>query len=181
MIYVALLRGINVGGNNKVSMAQLKTSFEQAGMETVKTYINSGNVIFSDKVHSSDELTTMIEKIIVDEFGFSVSVLIRTINEIETIVEALPEPWRNDLAMKCDVLFLWKDIDREDIVDQLVIKPGVDNVRYVPGAILFAVDRKNITKSGLTRIIGTPMYKKITIRNCNTTRKLLEIMKLIET
>jgi uncharacterized protein (DUF1697 family) len=180
MIYVALLRGINVGGNNKVSMPQLKAAFEQAGLTDVKTYINSGNIIFRDSSHSSTQLIDLLEKVILDEFGFAVSVLIRDLNEMKTIVEALPELWRNDMTMKCDVMFLWKDVDNKDILDQLVIKPGIDNVRYVPGAVLFAVDRQDATKSGLMKLIGTPLYKRMTLRNSNTTRKLFEIMKLIE-
>jgi uncharacterized protein (DUF1697 family) len=162
-------------------MPLLKTVFENAGLTDVRTYINSGNVIFRDTTHTPGQLIDLLEKLILDEFGFAVSVLIRDINEMKAIAEALPETWRNDSIIKCDVMFLWKDVDSEDVLTQLVVKPGIDNVRYVPGAVLFAVERQNVTKSGLMKLIGTPLYKRMTLRNSNTTRKLLEIMKLIET
>jgi uncharacterized protein (DUF1697 family) len=180
MIYVALLRGINVGGNAKVSMSQLKAAFEQIGLRAVKTYINSGNIVFRDESHTSSELVDMIEKTIIAKFGFEVKVLIRDINAMKAIAKALPYSWRNDSTMKCDVMFLWKDIDHEDILNQLIIKPEIDTVLYVPGAVLFSVNRQNVTKSGLVKLIGTPLYKKMTIRNCNTARKLFEIMSSIE-
>lgn len=180
MIYVALLRGINVGGNNKVNMPQLKAAFERIGLENVRTYINSGNIVFRDTSNAPGKLVDLIERTIHEEFGFRVSVLIRDINAIRTVIEALPDDWSNGQTMKCDVLFLWDDIDQEDILNQLIVKPGIDTVRYVPGAILFAVDRTNVTKSGLMRLIGTPLYKRMTIRNCNTTRKLFEIMNAAE-
>lgn len=158
-------------------MAQLKAAFEWAGLESVKTYINSGNVIFRDNAYTPSQLVSLLEQTIEDEFGFAVKVLVRDINEIRAVVNALPESWHNDAMMKCDVMFLWEDIDNENILNELVIKPEIDTVRYIPGTVLFAVDRQNVTKSGLLKLIGTPLYKKMTIRNCNTTRKLFEIMK----
>lgn len=180
MIYVALLRGINVGGNNKVSMTQLKQTFEKEGLEDVKTYINSGNIIFRDDSHTPGELVGLLEKAILTEFGFAVNVLIRDIKTIKTTVEGLSDSWQNDMTMKCDVLFLWDDVDSKSTLDQLVIKPEIDTVRYVPGAILFTVERKNVTKSGLMKLIGTPLYKRMTIRNCNTTRKIYALMNALE-
>lgn len=179
MIYVALLRGINVGGKNKVSMAQLKDAFEREGLRSVKTYINSGNVIFEDDTRSSHELVSLIEKAILAEFGFAVHVVIRDINAMERTVKAIAPSWTNDDTMKCDVMFLWEDVDTKDILNQLVIKEGIDTVIYTPGAILFAVERKNVTRSGLMRLAGTPLYKRLTIRNCNTARRLLEIMNTL--
>jgi hypothetical protein len=69
MIYVALLRGINVGGKNKVDMKKLKKCFEDIGMRKVTTYINSGNVIFEDTDHTKDEIATMLEKAILKDFS----------------------------------------------------------------------------------------------------------------
>src|SRR5882757_2770930 len=111
MIYVALLRGINVGGNSRVDMKQLKAAFEQAGMSSVTTYINSGNVIFVDKSHTPQALVQKLEKIIEKEFGFAVKVLLRDIRTIKAIVAALPDTWKNDDTMKCDVMFLWEAVD----------------------------------------------------------------------
>src|SRR4051812_6155577 len=108
MIYVALLRGINVGGNNKIAMSELKATFEKAGMTNVSTYINSGNVIFEDTSHSIPQLTKVIESAIERDFGFAVKVLIRDLPAMEAVIKTLPDAWVNDDAMKCDVMFLWE-------------------------------------------------------------------------
>ena len=175
--YVVLLRGINVGGKNRVEMTKLKSVLEELGLLEVKTYINSGNAIFRSEPRASVELAAMIEKAIQKYFGFHVKALVRDFQNIASIVSALPASWKNDQAMKCDVLFLWEDIDSPKIVDQLTIKPEIDNLQYIKGALLWRVDRENINKSGMMKIVGTDLYKKMTIRNCNTTRKIYELMR----
>lgn len=106
-----------------------------------------------------------------------IKVLSRSIDDFEHIMKILPETWKNDQHMKCDVLFLWEEVDEGTLPDKLEIKPGIDTVLYAPGTILWAVDKKNVTKSGLMKLAGTNLYKKITVRNVNTTRKIYEIMK----
>ncbi len=176
MIYVALLRGINVGGNNKVEMAKLRSAFERLGFEQVKTYINSGNIIFSDTTHIASELAPLIENVIEEDFGFHVYVVVRSSPQIKLITQALPSDWVHDKTMKCDVIFLWDNIDNKETLEQLTIKPGIDDVKYVPGAILWRVDYENATRSGVLKIVGTPLYKQMTVRNANTLRKLAELM-----
>lgn len=176
MKYVALLRGINVGGNHKVAMKQLKAVFEKAGMENVSTYINSGNVIFENKALSPAEITEILEAAIEKEFGFLVKVLVRDKNNILAIAKALPDEWVNDQTMKCDVMFLWEKVASEEALKQLTIKPGIDNVKFVEGTILWQVDRQNVTRSGMMKLVGTELYAHMTIRNCNTLRKLVILM-----
>ncbi len=175
MIYIALLRGINVGGNNKVDMKQLKATFEQTGMKSVTTYINSGNVVFADDSHEPAILVTILENTVEQTFGFAVKVLLRDVNNLKSVIEALPSTWQNDDTMKCDVMFLWEDVDSPEVLEGLSIKPAIDEVKYVPGAILWRVDRDKITRSGMMKLVGTKLYKQMTIRNCNTVRKLLQL------
>ncbi len=175
MKYVALLRGINVGGNNKVIMKDLKQSLENGGFTDVQTYINSGNVILSSS-QLIDKVNDLIEAIIKQTFGFDVYVLTVSSADFLHIAKGLPKEWTNDTEMRCDCLFLWEDVDTPSVLDSLTIKPGIDRVKYVPGAIFWSVERKNITRSGLAKIIGTPLYKKVTIRNCNTVRKLTTLL-----
>jgi uncharacterized protein (DUF1697 family) len=177
MRYVALLRGVNVGGKNKVDMKLLKVVFEEAGMTSVKTYINSGNVVFSSSSRSRRGLAEMLEASIAKRFGFPVPVVVRDLGNIRSVVSAIPAGWTNDDAMKCDVMFLWDDVARPAILKELTIKPEIDDVRYVSGAIIWGVVRDKVTRSGLMKLAGTPLYKRMTIRNCNTTRKLLELME----
>ncbi len=175
MKYVALLRGINVGGNNRVSMEDLKQSLENGGFTDVQTYINSGNVILSSS-QSIDKVNDLIEAIIKQTFGFDVNVLTISSADFLRIAKNLPKEWTNDTEMRCDCFFLWKDVDTPSVLDGLIIKPGIDRVKYVSGVIFWSVDRKNVTRSGLAKIIGTPLYKKTTIRNCNTLRKLTAML-----
>lgn len=180
MNYVALLRGINVGGNSKVDMKTLKSVFERAGMTAVKTYINSGNVIFSSVETDTTSLTAALEQAIEQQFGFAISVLLRTKDGFAQIADSLPASWTNDRTMKCDVMFLWDGIDRPDILQQLPINADIDEVRYTPGAVVWAVHRENASKSKITKLVGTPLYKQMTVRNCNTVRKLHALMKAVD-
>lgn len=176
MLYVALLRGINVGGKNKIAMKSLIQTFENAGMDDVVTYINTGNIIFSCGEQSKKELTQQLEAAIHRDFGLAIKVVVRSMEEIEHIITAIPDSWKNDQEMKSDVMFLWDEINDATILDELIIQPGIDTVQYVPGAILWSVSKKQVTKSGMSKIIGTKIYKQVTIRNVNTARKIFDLM-----
>ncbi|CAM3404933.1 DUF1697 domain-containing protein [Marinicrinis lubricantis] len=176
MIYVALLRGINVGGNNKIDMKQLKKAFEDAGMHHVVTYINTGNIIFDSDIPSKTDISRILEQAIQDVFGLQIKVLVRSIDDMAKVMDSLPEHWTNGQQMKSDVMFLWDEIDDESILEQLQAKPDIDTVIYLPGAILWSVERQHVTKSGMHKIIGTKIYRQMTVRNVNTTRKIVELM-----
>jgi uncharacterized protein (DUF1697 family) len=176
MVYIALLRGINVGGNNKIDMKLLKKAFEQVGMDNVVTYINSGNIIFTSNIQAKSEIAQILETAISENFGLQIKVLILSLEDMERVMLSLPESWTNDDKMKSDVLFLWDHINDESVLDKLVIKPEIETVKYVPGAILWSVDKENVTKSGITKLVGTALYRQMTVRNVNTTRKVYELM-----
>lgn len=178
MIYVALLRGINVGGKNKVEMKALKQTIEKVGMKSVVTYLNTGNVVFKHDDLSIMEITDILEKAIYKAFGLQIKIVVLSLDDFKKIIESLPEQWKNDKQMKSDVLFLWEEIDNEALLDELVIKPEIiDTVKYVTGAILWSVDRENVTRSGMIKLVGLDLYKKMTIRNVNTTRKIYKLMQ----
>ena len=177
MVYVALLRGINVGGKNKVPMPALTATFETAGMQNVVTYINSGNVVFCHEQQPRAELAHALEAAITRDFGLSVPVLLRSLDEYEAMIQHLPEEWTNDKRAKSDVLFLQDEIDTPKVVNELTIKRGVDTVVYTPGAVLWTVARPAVTRSGMMRLAGSRLYQRMTIRNVNTTRALAELMR----
>lgn len=179
MIYVALLRGINVGGNNKIDMKLLKQTFIRSGMSSVITYINSGNIIFADEIRSKYEIAEILERKILEDFGLEIKVLISSLNDFEEIMKILPASWSNDSAMKADVIFLWDEIDQGDVISRLMIKPEIDTVLFFRGGILWKTDRENVARSGLIKIVGTDLYKKMTVRNVNTVRKIYDIMKTL--
>lgn len=151
MIYIALLRGINVGGKNKVDMKLLKTTFEHVGMNDVVTYINTGNIIFRSNTHDKTELSRTLEEAILADFALAIKVVVRSYADIQTVIQALPDSWANNDVMKSDVLFLWDEIDNESVMDKLALRQDIDRVKYVPGAILWSIDRENANKSGMKK------------------------------
>lgn len=173
MKYVALLRGINVGGNNKIEMKRLVATMSQTGFEEVSTYINSGNIFFSSN-DTETILTNRLEQLIKDEFNLDIKVLLRSKDNINELASSIPLEWNNGIEMKCDVMFLWDKYNNESFLEQLTIKPGIDEVKYTHGALIWKVDKVNVTKSGMMKIVGTDLYRHMTVRNCNTLRKIKE-------
>lgn len=179
MLYVALLRGINVGGNSKVEMSKLKESFEKLGCENVSTYINSGNVIFSD-MRPAKKLVLLIEKAIAADFGLDIRIVLRDLESIRKLCREIPQGWTNDSRQKTDVLFLWDEIDDPSVLDKVVINPDIENVRYIAGALIWNIGRENVTRGGGIKLIKTNLYRHLTARNINTVRKLYGLMDSTE-
>lgn len=174
--YVALLRGINVGGNNKVPMSKLKTLFEHLGFENVSTYINSGNVIFETSLTDTQGMMHRIEKEIEKDFGFKVRVLVKDLKNIRSILARIPAKWLNDAEQRTDVIFLWENYNKKSSLALIKINPEVDSLMYTNGAIIWSIKRSDYKKSKMNKFIGTEVYKNMTARNINTTRKLQELM-----
>lgn len=175
MRYVALLRGINVGGKAKVEMTRLKAVFEQAGATEVSTYINSGNVLFTDS-RQPNELVTLIESAIESEFGFKVPIVLRTANQIKTLIESIPSEWTNDTVQRTDVMFLWDEIDNENILQAVHSNPEIERTMYVPGALIWNIGRQNVMRGSAIKLVNTSLYKQMTIRNINTVRKIQTLL-----
>jgi uncharacterized protein (DUF1697 family) len=178
MTYVAFLRGINVGGNSIVSMAAIKETFITLGLSDVRTYINSGNVLFASRATNIERLTARVEKALEQHTGMAIKVFLMDHAALRRLVNAIPRDWVDDESMRTYVLLLWHDIDDQAILDQLPTKPGIDELKYVPGAVIWRIDRDNVGKSRMTRLVGTPNYRKITMRSVNTMRKLNELTRL---
>ena len=171
MRYVALLRGINVGGNNKIAMSELKLVFTQLGCGDVSTYINTGNVIFSD-TRGKDVLTNLITEAIKTHFRLAVPIVLRTAADISHLIDHAPNDWTNDTLQKTDVMFLWDTIDDDSILQKIVTNPTVENVIYLPGALIWNIARENATKGNGILLVKSEHYRSMTVRNINTVRKL---------
>jgi uncharacterized protein (DUF1697 family) len=177
MTYVAFLRGVNVGGKGIVAMATIREALVALGLSDVRTYINSGNVIFSTPASDAEKLTATIEKALEKRAGMVIKVLVMDHKALERVVEAIPRNWVDDKTMRTYVLLLWKELDHPKILDSLPIRAGVDDLRYARGAVIWNVDRKNVPKSRMNQLVGTPLYKQMTIRSANTMRKLIELTR----
>jgi uncharacterized protein (DUF1697 family) len=176
MRYVALLRGINVGGKSIVKMADLKECVEALGHDAVRTYIASGNVLFESRERSGAKLDAQLERALAKRFELPIRVVVRSAAELQRIVERLPEAWLDAPELRVTVAFLLRGNDARMVARGLTPKAGIDDVVAAPGAVLWATRRDAITRSGL-RLVGTPVYKQMTLRNLNTTLKLAELLR----
>lgn len=177
--YLALLRGINVGGNNKIEMSKLRRTFENLGFDNVSTYINSGNVIFGTTDNNISHLTRKIEGQIKQDFKLAIKVLIKDFKSVQKICDSVSENWENNADQKTDVLFLWSDYDKKSSLELIKTDSTVDNLIYIDGAIVWNIKRSQLNKSGQKKFIGTELYKNMTARNINTIRKLKGLMSEI--
>lgn len=171
--FVALLRGVNVGGHNRVPMAELRTGLARRGMHQVRTYIASGNIVLgAPEGADASGIADVVQSAITEDFAVTCSVLVRTAEEIRRIAATIPDHWSNAGDQRTDVLYLFPDVDQPDVLDRLPAVDGVDEARYTPGAVLWRMHRPLYSRSGLPRIIGTPLYARVTVRNVNTARTL---------
>ncbi len=180
MKYVALLRGINVGGNHPVPRAQLQTVFENLGFQEIVIYINSGNVVFAS--HKKPQVA-QVQEALEKHFGFDIPTLILSGNKIKKIAAAIPKDWTNDTpkpdksGQKSDVLYLFDEANASDVLKKLRYRPEVESMIYVDGAVLANISRAQQSKSSLLRVVGTPLYRLMTIRNIKTAQKLAELVE----
>jgi uncharacterized protein (DUF1697 family) len=159
--YVALLRAVNVGGSGKLPMSELKRLCEEAGFEAVRTYIASGNVVFSSG-DSPERARAVLEKRLEDWAGAAVDVLIRTAREMADLVEA--NPYSDQPGNEVAVFFL----DREPPGDLTSRASGVADERFIPAAReVFIHYPEGLGRSKLKFDLGVG-----TTRNMNTVSRL---------
>ncbi len=171
--YIALLRGINVGGNNIIRMTELKESFETAGFTGVRTYIQSGNVIFETAENAIETLTRRIEQMLSDRFAYSSRIVLLSDSHLERIVSKAPEGFGSQPELfRYDVLFLMPAFPAEEAMSKIRPKEGVDRVWAGDRVLYFSRLIAKTSQSHLTKLVGTALYKELTIRNWNTTTKL---------
>ena len=177
--YLILLRGINVGGKNKIPMAKLKLFLEEQGFTGVTTYIQSGNVILQSSL-GTQALSRKIEENLPRKFKLDssiVKVLVLAKEDLQQIVKNRPAGF-GDLPEKyhSDAIFLI-GIEPAQALSVFSPRPGVDEIWPGDGVIYSQRLSAQRTKSRLSKIVGTPAYQCMTIRNWKTTTKLLEMLE----
>ena len=173
--FVALLRGINVGGNSMVSMSALKKSFEQLGFDDVSTYINSGNVLFRSPITDPRALEKRIEKMLAAEH-VACKVVVRSADDITRLVKKLPKHWTGDREWRYNVIFLRDGIDSKSVLDEFAPKPGIEHLAYVSGTLLWSARVADVTRTAMLKLSRHKLFGEMTVRNLNTTRKLHELL-----
>jgi uncharacterized protein (DUF1697 family) len=176
--YVALLRGINVGGKNIIRMTDLKGCFERQGYAEVSTYIQSGNVLFCSTDTDVDRLTDAVEQMLSKQFGYTARVVVVSHAALKQVVENAPDGFGTRPAKyRYDVIFLRKPLTAREALKSVTTKEGVDRVDAGKQVLYFSRLVNRASESRMRLIIGTPVYQSMTIRNWNTTVKLLELLE----
>ena len=176
MRYVLLLRGINVGGKNKVSMNDLKMNIGELGYQNVVTYINSGNVIFD----TDDNIETVKIKIaeMLKNVFFPIQHVIITRGEYLEEVSNLPEWWNETLARR-DVLFYSDEVDYEKLKARINEMPLHDEIVYFVRKAVFwgkYTEKEYLRTSYHKLLMKEKFYPMLTIRNERTFKKLGEML-----
>jgi len=174
--HIALLRGINVGGKNIIKMEALRQVFVDMGFSDVKTYIQSGNVIFRTSESDKLKLTNRIENQLQKSFSIEIKTLILTANDLAKMVEDAPEHFGTEPEkFRYDVWFLLPQIMINDVVPNIRLREGVDFLKVGENAIYTSRLTSEMGRSNFLKIIQSTASKSFTIRNWNTTTKLLEL------
>lgn len=178
MIYVALLRGINVGGNNKIAMVDLKQLFKSIGCENVATYINSGNVVFTTD-RDPKSIRLLLEKELTKQFHYDARLILASKPDTIHILKNVPDQWRREENLRCNIGFLWETEDPTTAIKQIKINEEVDSITIGPQVIYMTTAKNMLSKSRFNKLVGTKIYKQMTIRTHNTVMKIQEIMDSI--
>ena len=175
-IYIAFLRGINISGKNKVPMAELKKAFEELRFGAVKTYLNSGNVIFSSDEDNIGSLTSRIEAMIKERFSLDIPVFVISKEDLEDILQHAPDWWGNENKEIYDNLIfimppatfaeLWGEIGEP--------REGLEKIKDYKETVFWSFSRKDYQKTNWwPKTASTNISRKLTIRTANTIRKIV--------
>ena len=176
--YIALLRGINVSGKNKISMSELKANFIELGFIEVSTYLNSGNVIFLSDIDDLNVLTNTIESMIKNKFKLDIPVLIFLQKEIKNILDNAPDWWGNKNKVIYDnLIFMFPSLSYNELLNEIGNpKEEYERVYNYKNSIFWSFSRKNYQKTNWWSKTATSYISdKITIRTANTVKKLVNM------
>ena len=180
MKYIALLRGINISGKNKISMSELKLELEKNKYQNVSTYLNSGNVIFESNINNKEDIMKDIYKIIKNKFNLEIPIFVMTSLELEDILNNNPKWWGTENKEIYDnLIFIIPPTKYEDVYNTIgEPKEDIEKIKKYNDSIFLSYDLKNYRKSNWwNKTASTNISDKITIRTANTMKKVLEICK----
>ncbi|MDD2601893.1 MAG: DUF1697 domain-containing protein [Prevotella sp.] len=173
--YIAFLRGINVGGKNKIPMSELKAGFEELCFADVKTYLNSGNVIFS----SDDEDTFgQIEKMIKDRFNLDIPIFVILKEELEDILYNAPDWWgTEDKEIYDNLIFIMPPATFADVLSEIgEPKEELEKIKHYKKTIFWSFNRKDYQKTNWwSKTANANISSNLTIRTANTVRKIVKM------
>lgn len=176
--YALLVRGINVGGKNKVVMTQLRQELTELGLESVESYINSGNIFFDTnmaRIQLVEDLKGFFERY----YPFIQSFSLLSLEDYEKELRNLPDWWNHEMARK-DVLFYTEGLDRKSVEEKLLaLKLGEEVLHFGKVAVFWGkLSEETYVKTAYHKqLLKMPFYGNITIRNANTFDKIGHFLK----
>jgi uncharacterized protein (DUF1697 family) len=178
--FIALLRGINVGGNRKIPMAELRELCGELGFEDVQSYIQSGNLVFTAS-GKADAVEARLEKAIEKRFGFAVDVIVRTAAQWPAYVKGNPLPEASEKEPQLVHLALSKSPPKKDAVAALRERATTGERIEAAGEAIWihfagGVARSKLSPTVFDRLVGSP----VTARNWRTVQKLAELAGVAE-
>lgn len=176
---IAFLRGINVGGKNRLSMAELQKTLENAGYTGVKTWLNSGNLCFSDR-DDAEPASARLEHLIHETFGLRIPVLVLAEQELAAVLSQAPDWWDSGNPDTYDnLIFVIPPLTASEVVSKIgEARAGLERIREVCGAIFWSFDRKNYQKTNWWhKTAQEPVKDSLTIRNARTVKKILSLCR----
>lgn len=175
--YIAFLRGINVGGKNKIPMVELKEGFEECGFLKVRTYINSGNVIFLSDILDETMLKQMCEALIEKKFQLKILVAIISVVDLKCAIENAPDWWNREVECKHNAIILIPPITAQEVFEEVgEIKPEYEKVGYYGKVVFWSAPIETFSRTRWSKVVGSSIYDNITIRNANTVNKILQMV-----
>ena len=179
MEYVALLRGINVGGNNKVVMSELREQIEAAGFTNVRTYINSGNLLFETAADASrEDVAQTVEDILARHYDFPIRLALLTAQDYLAQLAELPDWWHGEVARR-DALFYTRGLDRDHVRERIeAMELGDEAVHFGEHAVFWGkFDEKSFLKTAYhKRLLREDFYRQVTIRSGSTVEKIAAML-----
>ncbi|KXT74971.1 hypothetical protein STRDD10_00561 [Streptococcus sp. DD10] len=176
--FALLVRGINVGGKNKVVMAELRQELTGLGLEKVETYINSGNAFF-DATRPKADLVALLKHFFANHYPFIQSFSLLSQEDFKTELKHLPDWWKKDMARK-DVLFYTEGVDVDQLIRQVSGLPLQDEVLHFGKLGIFwgKFSEATYTQTAYHKqLLKLPFYRTLTIRNANTFDKIGQQLK----
>ena len=176
--FLALLRGVNVGGQNVISKSELARCFEALGFTGVRTYIQSGNVLFRAAETRVVELTRAVEQRLSERLGQPVRAVVFPRARYRAAVRAAPAGWGRDDDRKHNALFTLRGTTPRRAVSKLpVLKPDIESLAIGPGVVFWSISKAHQTRTTWMKLAATPVYRQVTVRNHRTVFRLLELLE----
>ena len=175
MEYVALLRGINVGGNNKVVMSELREQIAAEGFTNVRSYINSGNLLFEAGADAPrEDVTQAVEDLLARRYDFPIRLALLTAQDYVAELRNLPDWWHGEVARR-DALFYTRGLDRSHVRERIeAMELGDEAVHFGEHAVFWGkFDEKSFLKTAYhKRLLREDFYRQVTIRSGSTVEKI---------